>query len=345
MKKFNILSYIIQLIIFTLIFTIMFIEHNIIKWILIEIFSLAFIGYFINYKSKNKLRRLIYFYISSFSRLFLFWLLLIYYDLWIWELWNKYDFDKYYTKKIIQYTILLKLGVYPFQFWIPWIFNFIEWNIIFIFSTINKLIPIFILTTISSYDDPIFIYFLLLNSLFSVISCIDEQNYKKILAYSSINHTTFLILLSYLNTYISIYYFYLYTINSYIFIKLIQKINITTKSEIILTYNSNSNIIKFLFIIFTLSYRILPPLIFFIIKWIFFYELNLSNSTNFFLISIIILRVIITYNYLDIIKFTIFHKKLVKKYILLNKYIIKNKFKYKILLFLINIFIFCIFFY
>nr|QNO34130.1 NADH dehydrogenase subunit 2 [Osmia pedicornis] len=312
--------------------SIFFLENIFLKWMILEFFSLIFIGY-LNFNNLNKIPSLIYFFISSISSLLIF--MNFIYSM-------NYLIIQFKTNNLIlMFSLFLKLGIFPFNLWMIYSFPFLSWNEIFFFSTFAKIIPI---NLISSYINFNFflLMFLTMNSIIASIFILEEMNLKKILVFSSMNHSSYLIFISFFNSQTFIFYFIIYLLNTFLLIYLLEKMNFKNK---IFTLNLNSmKNFNYLFIIIIFSYSMLPPFSSFMAKWFFFNENILIQKSIFFLIILAISSVIMTWSYLNIMNYQFTLSKITKKsWLKFPKFYFKNNFNLILTFYLIFFFNFYLF--
>ena len=111
-----------------------------VQWILIE-FRIIIRIRLINIKSQNKIPRMIYYIVSVISRIFLFFIIIVYLSSIRFVKSNIFNF-------IVQILFFLKIGIFPFHFWIIFSYEIINWKQIFLISTLIKFIPIYIIVSI-----------------------------------------------------------------------------------------------------------------------------------------------------------------------------------------------------
>ncbi len=197
---------------------------------------------------------------------------------------------------IFSIGIFIKIGLIPFHIWIINIIEKINFNSIIILITWQKLIPL-ILFKFSNKFLSIFIAFI--STFMASISAFYQNSMRKLMTYSSIINSRWIIIIFIFNKTLWIYFFILYTRISIIIIKIIKKENLTHLSN--LFTKSKKTLYKIFIIRLTISG--LPPSIGFILKLLILKILILSNST--LLIFLIIVSSIIRFLFYSRIFFSI----------------------------------------
>lgn len=308
-----------------------------------EIFSIFFIA-ILRISRENKFIRLIYFVISSFLSLLLLYIILN-------NFYQNFEIVKKpsdipnlnFINLSIQFILLIKLGIIPFHNWIIQIFSIINWKNIFLFSRLNKFISIYLLVSFSS-SNWILMFICIISAIFSSIFAIKENSIKKIIGFSSINQTSFFIIIGFLDIYSTTIYFITYIFNSLILINFFDQLNIKNKFNLINIFSNNK--IKILYFILIICYGILPLSSFFFLKWFLFYKIILEiNKLILFLFILRISRVFITWNYLRLLTYHITSTKLSKKNSLIINKFLKYFYSYIFLSIIFNIFVYIFIFY
>uniref|UniRef100_UPI0030E336CC NADH dehydrogenase subunit 2 n=1 Tax=Ernothrips longitudinalis TaxID=3045428 RepID=UPI0030E336CC len=106
-------------------------------------------------------------------------------------------------------SIFMKLGLFPFHFWMISAIEGMSWNTAFLLMTIQKIIPITILSFLVKQN--FIILFCLLNSLMASISGMTMFSTRKILGFSSINHLSLMLISMLLSKKIFKIYFLVYS--------------------------------------------------------------------------------------------------------------------------------------
>lgn len=214
-------------------------------------------------------------------------------------------------------SIILKLNIPPFHFWIIIIINYLNWFLIILILSIQKIIPFYILY-FNIFNPTTFILIIFLSLIIPPIISININNFKKIFLYSSINQTGWFLILIFLKNFIWFIYFLSYNFISLIIIKFINQY----KLNFFFNLNNSLNLsILNLFLFFNLAR--LPPLIFLFFKWynifIFIYSINL----NLLFFILMFNSLIITFIYINIINISIYKIYYQSKFILFKTPFIK----------------------
>lgn len=194
---------------------------------------------------------------------------------------------------IVYLSLLIKLGSVPFHIWLPQIVIELKWFNIIVRLTLQKIIPLVIITSVYS---PAIVYFIIINAITGSIRRVNQTQIKLILTYSSISNTAWIL------TPIGLLFLTVYSLG---LIVLVLSLN---KNWIITQINSISWHLKFSIILNLLSIGGIPPLTGFFPKIIILIELVdfnhilvlillLSSSLNIYLyIRIANIYLIIHYN-------------------------------------------------
>lgn len=270
-------------------FILMLNSNNVfIQWVIIEFSTIIRIR-LINIKSPNKIPRLIYYIVSVISRIFLFLFIIIYL--------RSLDFTKSdQFNFLIQILFFLKIGIFPFHFWIIYSYEIINWKQIFLISTLIKFIPIYIFVSLT-YINLWSLTYLVIRNLFIAFYTNKFYSLKKLLACSTIFNSIYFILLLNLNKTAFIIFIIIYVINYYILIRFLNKSNIHN-----LNYSFVNEYQFYTFIILIINYSILPILLTFVIKWNLINIIVSLKTFNWILFIILFSRIIIIWNYLIILK-------------------------------------------
>ena len=187
--------------------------------------------------------------------------------------------------------IMFKIGMAPFYSWVSFIMNKIDWNRIFFFLSLLKLIPLMALRKLYLHRSSI-LTFILLNCLVRGAGGLGCLCLRKLMMYSSFGHMRWIFssiycseflwreyYLVYISTFILILYIFLKDVKYYV-------IDIT-----------KLRIVNFFSVIIMLRLSGLPPFSLFVLKCYVLFEAILSIS-YFFLLILIITSLVTLYYYL-----------------------------------------------
>nr|ARH54793.1 NADH dehydrogenase subunit 2 [Trigonopterus sp. AH-2016] len=189
-----------------------------------------------------------------------------------------------FPSMMINSTLLLKMGAAPFHFWLPEIISGLNWNLIFIILTWQKIAPMILLSYLvksSTFLSLIIIF----SAIISGIQGMNQTCMRKIMAYSSINHTGWMLssLLSSINVWF--YYFTIYSFINFNIILVFNKYHIFYFNQLTKLLNFNKKL-KLLFSMNFLSLGGLPPFLGFLPKWL---TINFLVNKNFIALSLILI--------------------------------------------------------
>nr|YP_010872888.1 NADH dehydrogenase subunit 2 [Pheidole yeensis]WGV34074.1 NADH dehydrogenase subunit 2 [Pheidole yeensis] len=245
------LNYFIMMNIMILPLVSLFISDFMLIWLILEISNFLFICA-LNLSMNNK--KMIFFYfmiqiMASFTIMFSI-------------IFNFIIYKNNFINFILMLALMLKLSIPPMHLWLPLITKFLPWNMLLIMLTLQKIIPFYMMSLIYVHS---FLMFLLiiLCSIIPPYVMINLTNFKMLMAYSSINQTSWMILLIYLKNIIWFKYFLFYSFISFSLFSMISTYKMA------MSFNLSTIHFKFnlLFIIFMFNFSGLPPFSFFFMKW------------------------------------------------------------------------------
>nr|UPL64986.1 NADH dehydrogenase subunit 2 [Cleistostoma dilatatum] len=216
-------------------------------------------------------------------------------------------------------ALLLKLASAPFHFWFPQVMEGLNWPQILILSTIQKLAPMILLSYLLT--NTILIKMTLISAILSAImgalGGLNTMKLRKIIAFSSINHMSWMIMAISAGDTFWMFYFLIYSLILFSITSSFFKMQAFTLSDLMQSdQTSTSNALMLSFSILSLGG--LPPFTGFIPKWILIQimvNLNLFIPLFFLLISALItlyfyIRIVVIFILLSnpIMNFNMKHK-------------------------------------
>nr|QKK69285.1 NADH dehydrogenase subunit 2 [Anterhynchium (Dirhynchium) sp. QHZ-2020] len=222
-------------------------------WMMLEINLLLFI--FLMIKTSNNQSIIPMFFIfQSLSSLIMIWIFNLNYNM----------FNKMIIEFIFLLSICMKLGLFPFT-WMPPIFTEqMNWNLIFMFSTLQKFIPFMLIKNFNFEYNEWIMWICMMSIMISTIKSLFTNKIKYLMAYSSINNSSWMIMLILTNFFVFKIYFIFYFMLMFTISMFFNKMNLTFLSDMLLTTENLNMFIFLIIMIFSLS--MIPPLSSFIIK-------------------------------------------------------------------------------
>lgn len=303
-----------------------------------------------NFSSEAGLK---YFILSSFSSIFILkGISLIYgicgttnfkevFDLTFFFFDSSYNYLFLFSLIFILIGVLFKVAIVPFHYWVPDVYEGSSTVIVLFFSTVPKISFLFLIFRLSfevfnNYID-FFFPLLFISSLFSIIlgsfSSFYQINLKRLMAYSSISHSGFILLCLSSFSYNGVFAFY-----NYIFIYFLLILNfflllihirfhffyleIVNLNFLVYFFRMNS-VLSLSFGILMFSFAGVPPLAGFFTKLFIFYSILEVYNYLIFLFFIVLVTFSSIY-YIRLVvymffnnfrnKFILFHLKLKEKF-------------------------------
>nr|AYP72672.1 NADH dehydrogenase subunit 2 [Cassida sp. EMHAU-15090501] len=173
-------------------------------------------------------------------------------------------FNNYLIITILQCSIIMKLGMAPFHWWLPEVMEGLSWENCLIMLTWQKLAPL-VMLMMTLKNSVLLSMTIILSSLISGIQGLNQISMRKIMAYSSINHMAWMILSMMSSSWTWMIYFFIYCVSNFILVWYFKKMKIFYINQINLIKNKFSKI--FILMNF-LSLSGIPPMIGFMPKWL-----------------------------------------------------------------------------
>nr|AND96551.1 NADH deshydrogenase subunit 2 [Tiniocellus spinipes] len=182
-------------------------------------------------------------------------------------------------------SLFIKMGAAPFHFWFPEIMEGLSWSNSFIMLTWQKIAPLVLITYPNFNSFKFMILIVIFCTLISGIMGMNQTNMRKILAYSSINHLSWMLSSMLFFESIWIFYFLVYFITTFNIVIILNLFNIFHINQLFSSLNQYP-LIKFFFMLNFLSLGGLPPFIGFLPKWL---TIQMLIKMNLFSLSLIVI--------------------------------------------------------
>lgn len=182
-------------------------------YIIIEIYTMT-IYIIINYNNKRNIyNNLKYFFINSFSSLLLLLIIaIIYYNKGIYNIEDYKYIEKEILYNILLFILIFKLGIFPFNYWLMDSYKAFDIKILYFQTIFSQFIYLYLLFLFPF--SPSLFFFSILNLIFIPILAFKSFQLKDLLLFSSLFNFPFL-LSSLYNIHLFLYYFFLYSLNSF----------------------------------------------------------------------------------------------------------------------------------
>uniref|UniRef100_UPI0030FE85D2 NADH dehydrogenase subunit 2 n=1 Tax=Austropallene halanychi TaxID=3135633 RepID=UPI0030FE85D2 len=184
---------------------------------------------------------------------------------------------------LMMLSMIMKLGMFPFMFWFISIMKNMNWYSIMLLSSIQKIIPLMILTWMELKMNFLMMnIIIIMNVTITAINTLTSNNIKIIMAFSSISYTSWIMMIMmYSNTYWMLIMF-IYTMNMMLLTKMMSK---KKMNKLMKTSKEKNMMMAFIL----LNIGGMPPMAGFAMKIMIIKLIMTSMSTMLFITSLIML--------------------------------------------------------
>nr|ARH54819.1 NADH dehydrogenase subunit 2 [Trigonopterus sp. 6 AH-2016] len=187
------------------------------------------------------------------------------------------------TSVMVNLTLILKMGAAPLHFWLPEVVSGLGWGPIFTLLTWQKIAPMILL----SYSMKMILFMsiiIILSSLVSGIQGLNQTCLRKIMAYSSINHMSWMMCALMGSFNLWFYYFVIYSITNLNILLMLNKFRLFHFNQFSKMFAYNKKL-KGFFMLNFISLGGLPPFSGFLPKWM---TINLIIGMNYQILGLIL---------------------------------------------------------
>nr|UGN61719.1 NADH dehydrogenase subunit 2 [Cryptocercus tazigouensis] len=198
---------------------------------------------------------------------------------------------------IIMTPLLLKSGAAPFHWWFPSVMEGMSWTNCLLLMTTQKMAPMILISymmKMNSFSSII----ILTSTIVGAIGGLNQLSIRKILTYSSINHTGWMLAALMINENMWILYFMIYSMLTMTIVVIIKPFNTSFINQTLLM-NKEMNTMKFMMFTTLLSMGGLPPFLGFLPKWIII-QMMIINNMNIIMTTMVVMSLMTLYFYLRI---------------------------------------------
>nr|YP_010730270.1 NADH dehydrogenase subunit 2 [Blepharipa zebina]WEG23111.1 NADH dehydrogenase subunit 2 [Blepharipa zebina] len=256
-------------------------------WMGLEINLLSFIPLMSDNKLMSTEASLKYFLTQALaSSVFLFAIILL--------LLNLNKMPNIFSNMMIFSSLLLKMGAAPFHFWFPSIIEGLSWTNSLLLMTWQKIAPFMLISY--TIVKPLITISIILSSIIGALGGFNQTSLRKLMAYSSINHISWMLMAMYKSNQLGMMYFLFYSFLTFMMIFLLGTFKISHMNQLFSLFYYSKNM-KILIFFNLLSLGGLPPFLGFFPKWIVIQSLIL-NSQLFLLMIMVFMTLITLYFYI-----------------------------------------------
>nr|URH17047.1 NADH dehydrogenase subunit 2 [Pericapritermes sp. H SH-2022a] len=263
-------------------------------WMGLEINLMSFIPLMSNvhnmYNTEASLKYFIVQVLASATLLFLVVMKVLMEDLFTFEM-------NTYTSVIISTPLLLKSGAAPFHWWFPGVMEGLSWGNCMLLMTVQKAAPLMLISYLIEIN-MFTLSIILMSTIVGAIGGLNQNSMRKILTYSSINHTGWMLIALTTSENLWLVYFVIYSTLTLTAVSAIKLSGVSFINQTMLT-NKETALTKFMMFTSLLSLGGLPPFLGFLPKWIVIQAMVMNNMVP--LATVVVLTSLITlYYYLKI---------------------------------------------
>nr|YP_010381683.1 NADH dehydrogenase subunit 2 [Pseudosymplanella nigrifasciata]UDL72058.1 NADH dehydrogenase subunit 2 [Pseudosymplanella nigrifasciata] len=214
-------------------------------------------------------------------------------------------------EKLMMISLMMKMGMIPFHLWLISFMEKLSWMNCFFMNSIQKISPILIIPQMINFK------YTLMPMIFSLliapIAMLKLNSLKKIMAYSSIYNSPWMISSIFLSKKLFIMFFIIYSLMNFTFMKKMENQNSLFLNQI----TEKNSLNKLNFVINMISISGMPPTLGFMPKWMILIKMNEVS----FMISIAMLfsSFISTFIYLKVVSSMLMNQTTKKKFFKMKK--------------------------
>nr|AQP26473.1 NADH dehydrogenase subunit 2 [Astalotermes cf. qietus RDCT073]AQP27296.1 NADH dehydrogenase subunit 2 [Astalotermes cf. quietus RDCT046] len=202
-----------------------------------------------------------------------------------------------YTPMIICTPLLLKSGAAPFHWWFPGVMEGLSWENCALLMTIQKAAPLMLMSYLIEMN--IFtLSIIMLSTIVGAIGGLNQTSMRKILTYSSINHTGWMLIALTTSENLWMMYFMIYSTLALTAVSAIKLSGVSFINQTMMT-SKEATLMKFMMFTSLLSLGGLPPFLGFLPKWIVIQAMIMNNMAPLAVI-VVVTSLITLYYYLKI---------------------------------------------
>nr|QXT43946.1 NADH dehydrogenase subunit 2 [Acholotermes chirotus] len=202
-----------------------------------------------------------------------------------------------YTPMIICTPLLLKSGAAPLHWWFPGVMEGLSWENCALLMTVQKAAPLMLMSYLIEMTT-FTLSMIMMSTIVGAIGGLNQTSMRKILTYSSINHTGWMLIALTTSENLWMVYFLIYSMLTLTVVSAIKLSEVSFINQTMMT-NKEAPLMKFMMFTSLLSLGGLPPFLGFLPKWIVIQAMITNNMTPLAVI-VVVTSLITLYYYLKI---------------------------------------------
>nr|YP_010311853.1 NADH dehydrogenase subunit 2 [Planusocoris schaeferi]UNA71161.1 NADH dehydrogenase subunit 2 [Planusocoris schaeferi] len=265
-------------------------------WLGMEINLMSFIPFISKSKNKNSSQAMmIYFLIQSLGSIILLFSVTMNPMIMI-----KFNLESELMQNLTMISLVIKLGGAPFHWWVPMMMSNMNWSECFWLMTWQKMAPLTVMNNLEIKSEVLYTI-VILSGLIGSIGGINQVSLRKLLAYSSINHLSWMMMFMSMST-MWYKYLMLYSMLMMLICYMLNHKNVYFINQMSTT--SASLIEKYIFISLMLSIGGLPPFIGFLPKWMVI-QMMINSKLFILLVIMLLMSLMVLFYYMRMLIFYI----------------------------------------
>nr|URX53668.1 NADH dehydrogenase subunit 2 [Postelectrotermes sp. 1 AB-2022a]URX53733.1 NADH dehydrogenase subunit 2 [Postelectrotermes sp. 1 AB-2022a] len=190
--------------------------------------------------------------------------------------------------------LLMKMGAAPLHWWFPSVMEGLSWMNCLVIMTLQKMAPMVLISYLMS-TNMLSLSIITMSVIVGSVGGMNQTSLRKIMTYSSINHTGWMLMALLGGSNLWILYFTVYSLLTSTVVSITESNNISFINQT-MTNNSKATI-KFVLFMSLLSLGGLPPFMGFFPKWMVI-QMMILNNLSFIMTVMVVASLMTLYYYL-----------------------------------------------
>nr|UQJ75183.1 NADH dehydrogenase subunit 2 [Epicalotermes aethiopicus] len=209
---------------------------------------------------------------------------------------------------LIAIPLLLKVGAAPLHWWFPSVMEGLSWTNCLLVMTLQKMAPLMLISYLIEIN-AVTIGIIMTSVVIGSMGGMNQTSTRKILTYSSINHTGWMLMALLGGSNLWVLYFTIYSLLTSAVVMITKTFNISFINQTMAAMSKKST--KFMLFTSLLSLGGLPPFIGFLPSWIVI-QVMIVNNLKFMMVIMVIASLATLYYYLRMCysSFMILHEEI-----------------------------------